>query len=100
MIAQAAIRKDGVIHTLPRPARHPHVMAAGGVSKAPASNLERYFLADGEQGFITDAGEFLSRVAAAEHAIECGQIKPQASATLRAPGYLNHPPLLYSEDLW
>lgn len=42
-----------------------------------------------EQGFITDTGEFLDRIEAAKIALESGQIEK-----------LNHPPNLYSEDLY
>jgi len=43
----------------------------------------------GEQGFITDSGEFVDRITAAKIALESGQIKK-----------LNWPPNLYSEDLY
>lgn len=99
MIAAAAIRKAGQVWTLPPPARHSDVMAAGGAVKLP-SGLMRYALADGEQGFVTSAGAFVDRVAAAQHAIDCGQIQPEPSATRRERGHLNHPPNLYTEDLW
>jgi len=39
------------------------------------------------QGFITDAGEFLDRKQAAEHALQCGQIG-------------EHVDTLISEDVW
>lgn len=41
-----------------------------------------------EQGFLTDNNEFLNRVNAKWHAIDCGQIQDT-----EYPG-------LYSEDLW
>ena len=44
----------------------------------------------GQQGFMIDGGvQFLNRKDAADHAVECGQIKePQ------------WPPNLFSEDIW
>lgn len=42
-----------------------------------------------EQGFVTDTGEFVDRILAAQIAIENGQIQELA-----------HPPNLYSEDLY
>lgn len=55
MIVAAALRtKDETIHT----ARH-HANFGDFLS--------------GEQGFINERGEFLSREEAAKHAIECGQ---------------------------
>jgi hypothetical protein len=45
-------------------------------------------------------GEFLRRIEAAGHALACGQIVLEPSSTLREHGHLNHPPNLYSEDLW
>lgn len=82
MIKQAAIRIDGEVWTLPKPARHNHIINA-------------YFNVHGEripadsiQGFITtENGVFLSRRAAAFHAYEDLQIvEPKEE--------------LYSEDLW
>jgi len=43
----------------------------------------------GVQGFLTDNGEFLTRIEAGNHAIECNQIAK-----------LRWPPNLYSEDLY
>lgn len=44
----------------------------------------------GEQGFITDDWKFLTRLEAAEHAFECGQVAEK----------ITHPVGLFSEDLW
>lgn len=43
----------------------------------------------GIQGFVTDDGRFLDRLEAAKEALETKQISE-----------LEHPPRLYSEDLW
>jgi hypothetical protein len=83
-IVAAALRTTfGVIHFIPSPARHHHI-------------LHRLYDLYGdmdfssyEQGFITSEGEFYNRVKAGEEAISSGQIKELA-----------HPPKLYSEDIW
>ena len=50
-----------------------------------------------KQGFLTDAGEFLDRAAAAEHACECGQLdwlgEEDKESVLISE-------CLMSEDLW
>lgn len=76
MIVESAIRKDGVVY---RGHRHNNILCD---KSRPFG-----FLKKGEQGFVTDKGEFLSRGAAAEHAFECGQIKEKKRT-------------IYSEDLW
>jgi hypothetical protein len=77
MIIKAAIRKDGIIYIGKR-----HYNILGTV-------LPFGYLRDGNQGFVTDTGEFVDRIEAARIAIECGQIKE-----------LKWPPNLYSEDLY
>ena len=73
MIIKAAIIKDGVIYTGKR--HHNILFAAKGALKC------------GEQGFITDKGEFVNREKAAQIAYECGQIPNPKSE-------------LFSEDLY
>lgn len=77
MIVQAAIKKDGIIYV---GRRHHNILGAA----KPFG-----YLKDGEQGFVTDAGEFVDRIEAAKIALECGQIAK-----------LGWPPYLYSEDLY
>jgi hypothetical protein len=79
MITASAIRKNGIIYT---GKRHHLIMHSPLRPKG--------FLKFGEQGFITDKGEFLDREAAAKHAISSGQI-----TNLK---YSLHD--LFSEDLW
>jgi len=78
MIVNSAIKKDGKIYT--------------GKRHCDIINNLKYpfgFFKWCEQGFVTDTGEFLDRVEAGEHALECKQIKN-----------LNWGKNLYSEDLW
>lgn len=73
-IAEAAIRKDGVVHT---GKRHDLILNAA----VPFGSLKR-----GEQGFVTLAGDFVTREEAALIAYKAGQI-PEPKEKL------------YSEDL-
>jgi hypothetical protein len=82
-IKQAAIRENGVVYTLPRPARHHTIMGE-------MCDKHGFTHVDGcGQGFVTDADRFVDRIEGAAIAIAAGQI-----AALRWP------PNLYSEDLW
>lgn len=83
MIAQAAIRQDNIVYTLPRPARHHTII------RYMVRDLGMIIPIKGEQGFTTDNGIFVNRIQAAKIAIESGQIEK-----------LNNPPELFSEDLW
>jgi len=76
MIVESAIRKDGIVY---KGRRHNNILCD---TSRPFG-----FLKNGEQGFVTDMGNFLSRRAAAEHAFECGQLKEKKR-------------ILCSEDLW
>ena len=79
MILAAAVEIDGVIRTLPAPARHHDVM-------------KQYPLPDhrhGEQGFIDHEIGFVDRRQAGRIALEEGQIDK-----------MQWPPRLFSEDLW
>ena len=85
MITHVAIKHhvDGRLFSLPRPFRHHHVirMMVDVCGEKPPII--------GEQGFLTDQGEFVNRKEAAEIAFTCGQCDVLAS-----------PPSLFSEDLW
>ena len=91
-ISQAAIKRDNVIWTLPRPARHHNILWAMYDVDNGKSPDERPIIipAHGEQGFITNDGAFVSRECAFNIATCAGQFigKPCAQ------------PKLYSEDLW
>lgn len=79
MITGVAIKSPTQVWMLPAPKRHHHLAAW--------VNDGAYF-ATCEQGFVTDTGEFLCRAEAAEHALNCGQIRE-----------LMTPPWLFSEDM-
>lgn len=87
MIVAAAIKlndEPGGVISMPPPNRHHHIIHALGEKHG------EIYIAHGQQGFITDTGQWLSRVDAADHARRHGQIKKPMIA----------PPKLYSEDLW
>lgn len=83
-IIQAAIKKDGVVYTLPQPARHNQVLRL--CEELLTKGLVR---ARGDQGFLTNKGRFVDRIEAAAIALAAKQIEK-----------LGWPPNLYSEDLW
>lgn len=75
MIVAAAVRVEGLIISLPRPVRHPDIMRAlWNINRKLASVPPR------DQGFLTSAGEFMTRE---EAAMLLGRDKP-----------------VFSEDLW
>lgn len=100
MIVGVAIRIGDRVYALPRPARHMHlfkeyndqVFAEHGLKYG---NTTRFVgwpsdeIREGEQGFVDDNGQFLTREEARQHAI----VYDQAGATLRDYG-------LFSEDIW
>lgn len=81
-IVAAAIRFNGVIHSMPAPMRHHHVLQ-GMVRKVTAA------CKPSDQGFITSEGLFVSRETGMLIAREAGQL-------LRETDKRD----LYSEDLW
>jgi hypothetical protein len=84
MIVSVAVRYEGIIFSMERPARHHnvlHKMTDLGVTK----------LAHEHQGFLNHRGEFLNREDALWEALADGQVLDQEN--------LRHPNL-YSEDLW
>lgn len=92
MISAAAILRDGVIWTLPRPARHHNILwAMYDVDNNSAPDKRPKIIpATGEQGFVTEKGQFLKRDEAYRVAIKAGQFLKEPCA----------PPNLFSEDLW
>jgi len=91
VIKQAALRFRGEIWTLPRPARHHHILHAlnAVLGWSPATRRVEP-LPDGErieQGFVYDWGAFCSREDAALHAFLMKQIPERKRE-------------LFSEDLW
>lgn len=88
-IAAAVKTDDGVIHFMPPPHRHHHTVHAMHHALYHGSIDEGLIVARGEQGFVMSDGTFADRVEAGKAAIKSGQIAS-----------LQHPPCLYSEDLW
>ena len=83
-VTAVAVCIDGVVHSMPPPHRHHHLIHALN----PSSN-SWVTVARGEQGFLLSDGSFVGRVEAGKRAVESGQVET-----------LEHPPELYSEDLW
>lgn len=81
-IVAAAIRANGLVMSMPRPARHCHIMAAMPARMARAVRPD-------DQGFLTDTGEFLGREQALDVARHAKQLKREVNSFE-----------LYSEDLW
>lgn len=85
-IIAAACLKDGVIFTIPAPARHfdiVHKMHLLGI-------IQDYSV---EQGFLTDTGRFVRRKPAKIMAEKAGQMLPRKEGGYQGPD-------LFSEDLW
>lgn len=87
MITHVAIRRGAATFSLPAPNRHHHVLRAMYEAGADPKGE------DGEvQGFLDDAGAFLTREEAYRAVVGTPELKR------RAGGYDG--PLLFSEDLW
>lgn len=82
-IVAAAIMHRGKLYTLPPPFRHHDII------RVIYERTGRP--ADGDQGFVTDAGRFVGREQAWRIANEAGQ---EIAAIACAPG------ILFSEHLW
>lgn len=83
-IIEAAIKDhDGTIYTVPRPGRHHHVIGIMVEAGRPTP-------ISGEQGFLTNEGNFVDRIEAKKIAREAGQLLP-TDRNLK---------ILFSEDLW
>jgi len=98
MIVAAAIRKDGITYSMPKPARHHTIIhAAPRLGSIFRRLIRKSWLRDGEQGFLTDKGDFLKRVPAGIHAERCGQVHPGIANIQHE---FNPVIGLFSEDLW
>lgn len=84
MITHAAIIYKGVTYSLPKPNRHHHIIHQIHLA---TGDMDIF----GNQGFLDDAGNFLSRKDALIHAQNCNQLRTDV-------------PLwddcLYSENVW
>lgn len=82
-VDRAAVYKDGIIYSMPRPARHHnvlHAMIASGVDDRGS-----------EQGFVTTLSRFVRRKPALRIADKAGQLKSEPTAPYHG---------LFSEDVW
>ncbi len=68
IVATAAIRVDGEVWTLPRPARHDTVLWAW-IRAHRVDDIGMH-----EQGFVTSRGRFVGRDEAGELALAAGQV--------------------------
>lgn len=82
-VVAAAIKYRGVICSLPRPARHNDIIYA-----LARAGQETPIV--GEQGFLDDSGEFLTRKQAMMIAVVAGQVKSGQEQKRE----------LFSEDVW
>jgi hypothetical protein len=80
-IAAAALVREGVILTMPPPARHHNLVSALNMLGVDPN--------DWGQGFIDSDGQFLDRFRARQVALRTGQVTKTRS-----------PSDLFSEDLW
>lgn len=81
-IVSAAMIYNGVVCSLPQPARHGDIIVA--ISRHVP---EREWPINGEDGFVTSTGRFVGRNEAAELARAAGQTKATGD-------------ILFSEDVW
>ncbi|MEN6545664.1 MAG: hypothetical protein ABFE07_06440 [Armatimonadia bacterium] len=79
----AILCKDGGMFSLPEPSRHHHLFAL-------AAFMNEHTVPQGEQGFTTSAGRFVSR----EDGLAIAQAAGQPISKH------GNPTQLYSEDLW
>lgn len=85
MILGVAIEYDGVVHTLPAPNRHHHVIRE--IAKMNGVGIR----GPDRQGFYTATDKFLTRPQALAVALACGQVANPKN--IRSGE-------LFSEDLW
>lgn len=95
MIIAAAIKIADVVCFIPSPARHHHVLHS--LAKSFNGRTDRGYTEE-VQGFITDEGEFLNRIEAMGHCLNCGQILKGRITNINPNPYMG--PELFSEDLW
>lgn len=87
MITHVAVRFKGVIYSLPSPNRHHHVLWKI-IQETKASHVDA---SGDDQGFLDDAGNYLTRQEALAVALQCNQVKDPSD--IRAGR-------LFSEDVW
>lgn len=86
IVKEAAIRLNGMVHSVPRPGRHHTIIDMLVLEKGFPPPIA------GEQGFVLSDGKFVNRKKALKIALESGQLKLE-DCHAPATG-------LFSEDLW
>jgi hypothetical protein len=89
-IVAVAIRRDDLVLTIPRPARHHHIFHAADAAGFPLSHFD--------QGFVTSDGLFVERE-------EARRIAEAADQLIECRGqdgipFVRQHPELFSEDVW
>jgi len=90
-VVAVAIQLYGIVHMLPPPFRHYHVMQY-------MTQIYRDTRIDGEQGFLLSDGRFARRAPAMLVARAAGQLIPRTDGY--AKGEISSRRELYSEDVW
>ena len=85
-ILSAAIFVGGVIHSIPQPGRHHHI-----IDKMVVNGMKPWQWSSNDQGFLTSTGRFVNRFEAMNIAKNSGQLLG------KSPTVENE---LFSEDLW
>lgn len=85
-ITSCAVHHDGLIYSMPKPARHIDILA-----KLDALGLSEVVLS-GTQGFLTNLGTFVRREPARRIALSAGQVL-ESKLTISTRE-------LFSEDMW
>jgi len=86
IVAAAILWKDGVVYSLPAPARHADIVHMMVTEKGIKPPINR------EQGFLTESGDFVRRKPAARLARLAGQVKKEDQMNAHVG--------LFSEDVW
>jgi hypothetical protein len=81
-VVSVAYEHDGMIYSIPAPARHHNILWKIGRQLPPRNS-----------GFLLSDGSFADRAFAYRVAENAGQIKPRDSSGYNGPD-------LYSEDVW
>lgn len=87
-ITHVAIRFRGVVHSLPAPNRHHHIIWKI-VREDPS--VETVDAREEDQGFLDEAGRYLNRKQALVSALVNGQVRDPSAV---------RGGVLYSEDVW
>lgn len=104
MIVAAAIKINGLIMTMPQPARHSDILrqwiALQNEVLLTANCVDACVYIEEIQGFIDDKGVFYDRKAAMDHCNKVDQPLTRRNALLAEGKNIYQGDELYSEDLW